>query len=129
MVTEVGSTYANKIVARVDEKTVGGPTLIAKSFLSAERIPKDERSHWGPDASYVKIDIALHGKQIRLESWHPLYESNGRLVATAGGLEALDGRKLEDVIKEQPKSYQQFRATFDRICSEAKKAAGPGAHP
>jgi hypothetical protein len=127
VITEFRSDYTNKVIAKIDGKTSKDSAQIAKCITSAEQIPKDYRFNVGPDASYVEIDITLGKKKMKLSSWHPFYEANGKVVATSNGLEALNGRNLNDVIKEQPKEYQLFRVTFDQICAEAKNAAEQGA--
>lgn len=71
------------------------------------------RTHFGPDSDYMTI-VARNGLRRReMRSWHELYESD-TTVATAGGLEPLNGRVRAEVLAAQPKEYRQFREGWSR---------------
>jgi hypothetical protein len=71
--------------------------------------------NYGPDASFTAIAIDHAGAKVRMESWHERAESTGKLVATAGGLGALIGRSLSDVLAEQPPEYRRMRQVWSDI--------------
>ena len=73
------------------------------------------RRSFGPDSDYTVIAIDDGRRRVRLESWHELFEQNTNLVATAGGVGALNGQKREEVLREQPESYRRFRETWSEI--------------
>jgi hypothetical protein len=73
------------------------------------------RPWFGPDSKTTRIAINDGRRRLMLESWHELYEQNSNTVATAAGLEPLQGRNREAVLREQPEEYRQFRNTWSEI--------------
>jgi hypothetical protein len=69
----------------------------------------------GPDAGFSTIVIADGSRRLKLQSWHELFETNSNLVATVHGITPLDGKKREDVLRDQPEGYRQFRETWSAI--------------
>lgn len=117
------------IVWSKDPKNGGPPYLTAKidpagtaAFLT--RMEKDgvfkktadDLVHWGPDASYHRIEL-VHGKQhVYLESWHELYERSPKVVATSHGLSTLgDDETREQVLRRDQPSYRAFRKLWQEI--------------
>jgi hypothetical protein len=52
---------------------------------------------------------------LEMQSWHELYEAGGITVATSGGLQALEGRTLDTVLKQEPEDYQRYRQTWSSL--------------
>jgi hypothetical protein len=50
-----------------------------------------------------------------MESWHELFEQHSNLVATAQAVTSLDGRNRDEVLREQPQNYRQFRNTWSEV--------------
>ena len=74
-----------------------------------------QRSHWGPDSKFSEILIKYRKKTLNIRSWHELYEAGGKTVATSSGLEPLNGRKIETVLQNEPKEYQDFRSMWSKL--------------
>lgn len=73
------------------------------------------RAWFGPDSSYTTIAIEDGQRRLKLRSWHESFEQSTNLVATAGGITSLRGRKREDVLRQQPEEYRRFRETWSEI--------------
>lgn len=73
-----------------------------------------------PDADTISIFLRDHDQSLYMNSWFELREESGMLVCTATAAESLDGRKLSDVINEQPAGYQKFRTLWETIRKESK---------
>ena len=43
------------------------------------------------------------------------FDQNTNLVVTAQGIGALDGKKREEVLEQQPEDYRRFRSTWSEI--------------
>ncbi len=76
------------------------------------------RPYFGPDSSFTTIAIEDGGRRLVMASWHELYEENTNLVATAAGIERLEGRNREQVLQSQPAEYRNYR----RVWSEIRQA-------
>ena len=111
---------SNKIVIELVGDTPAKREFIAKQWKLAEGISANHRRHFGPDASYVSIVIEVAGHSVTLESWHPLFEENPRLVVTSHGVGSLEGKTREEVLKKEPAWYLEFRRVFDSIVEDAK---------
>lgn len=75
----------------------------------------DALFHVGPDASYHEIHLHSGKKEATLVSWHELYEANPKVIATSYGLTSLNGRKREEMLREDTKEYQEFRKLWSEI--------------
>jgi hypothetical protein len=73
-----------------------------------ERVPRDERRHFGPDADYRALTLRGRGGAIRFESWHD-DDPQSEVVATDRGLEVRDGRSDEQLERAWPDDYRAFR--------------------
>jgi hypothetical protein len=58
-------------------------------------------------------------RRLELRSWHEVFESNEKLVATSRGISSLGGRRREDVLREDTAEYRHFRSTWDGIRAAA----------
>jgi hypothetical protein len=75
-------------------------------------IPRLKQPNFGPDSSFTTILLRYSGKELKMDSWHELYESNGKVIAAAHGLTGLDGKKLLPALAEQPADYLHYRMTW-----------------
>ena len=70
----------------------------------------------GPDARWTHLVVnESAGALIDVGSWHELAERNPNLVATATGLEPLDGRSRDAVLAAQRSSYVEFRQRWVKV--------------
>jgi len=124
-ITQMDPDSEGRIISQIDDSSPENKAIISKSFSEAEKINVDERVHVGRNASYLQIDVKHENNTITITSLHPLYEGKLHVIATAdgSGLPTLGDRKMEDVIKAQPQSYQEFRRIFDSIYSNTTTAA------
>jgi len=74
-----------------------------------------QRPWFGPDSKTTRIVVNDGHHRLTMESWHELYEQNSNTVATAQGLTPLNGRNREEVQREQPQDYRQFRHTWSEV--------------
>jgi hypothetical protein len=71
-----------------------------------------DRAHFGPDSHFTVIAAADGRRRLCLRSWHELFEANPNLVATEGGVTALEGRDRAAVLAAQPEAYRRYRRTW-----------------
>ena len=77
--------------------------------------PIKNNRHYGQDSAYSALFIMDKERQIGLSSWHKYAEMNDKIVATASGLEVLEGRNRERVMTEQPEEDREFRRRWTLI--------------
>jgi hypothetical protein len=100
--------------ARIDaEKWQTLLTQLEQKGVFADK--KLNRANFGPDSKFTTLYVKAGKRQLEMRSWHELYEEGGRTVAEASGLTGLEGRRLEDVLKEQPADYRKFRTVWKDI--------------
>jgi hypothetical protein len=102
------------LAGRVDPKKF--TDLVAR--LQRDGVFADERLgdlHFGPDSRHTNIVVNSGKRRLKLQSWHELFEQNEKLVATSRGISSLEGRRREDVLREDTAEYRHFRSTWDRI--------------
>jgi hypothetical protein len=80
--------------------------------VGAFDVPRLKQANFGPDSKFTTILVRTAGKELKMDSWHELYESNGHGVATEHGLTGLDGRKLLPALTEQSADYLHYRMTW-----------------
>lgn len=125
-ITQIDPESPKKPLVHIDASSSTNDALISKTFEDANKVKTEDRIHIGRNASYILIEITRGNNVVTLASLHPLYEGKLPVVATPElypGLNSLNDRKLEDVIKEQPQSFQEFRRTFDSIYSTTVAAS------
>ena len=74
-----------------------------------------QRPWFGPDSATTRIVINDGHHRLAMESWHELFEQHSNLVATAQAVTSLDGRNRDEVLREQPQNYRQFRNTWSEV--------------
>lgn len=75
-------------------------------------IPNLGRANWGPDSQFTAITFRDGDKQLRMESWHEIYEANGQTIAAESGLASLDDQKLLTALAEEPSKYLHYRMAW-----------------
>ncbi len=75
-------------------------------------VPSLKRAHWGPDSKFTAILFRHDGQQIRMESWHEIYEANQKTIARDTGLTGLNGQKLLPALAGEPAEYLHYRMTW-----------------
>jgi hypothetical protein len=92
----------------------------------------------GPDSAYTQIRYRNGANDFQLDSWHEISELNPKLVASSLGIEALHGRKREDVLAASSEPYRQFRQLWQELresirqilpASGEKVEGAPISHP
>jgi hypothetical protein len=78
---------------------------------------KLDDGHFGPDSEFTSVFIKAGKKQVKMCSWHELYEAGGGLVADHHGLSTLDGRRKLDVLHKAPTDYLIFRLAWSETRS------------
>ena len=99
------------LTAQVDPNDVSA-TLDRLAEIGVFELPQLNRARLGPDSQFTTLLVRTGGKELEMDSWHELYESNGKVVATDRGLTGLDGKKLLLALTEQPADYLHYRMTW-----------------
>lgn len=87
-------------------------SLQSQSALTNAAFP---RLWFGPDSSTMRIAVNDGQYHLALESWHESFEQSSNLVATAQSVRSLEGRSRDEVLREQPADYRQFRSAWREI--------------
>jgi len=90
------------------------------------------QAHFGPDSQFISVFIKSGKQQVKMQSWHELFEESGKTVVDHRGVSALEGRRRLDVLRKAPAEYQFFRMVWsetrakvsDLIPSEGFASAG-----
>jgi hypothetical protein len=93
---------------------------------------KLNRGHTGADSQHITVFIKSGKRQVKMESWHELFEESGKYVGYHEGMQPLEGRRRLDVLSKQPADYLFFRFIWSEtrgrltelIPSESKPSAG-----
>lgn len=73
--------------------------------------------NFGPDSSFRVIEVTLPDRQLKMASWHEAADGSTNVVATARGLEVLEGRDRNAVLASQPPEYLRFVRIWSEIRS------------
>lgn len=90
------------------------------------------RAHFGPDAPFTTILLRDGKNELKMQSWHELFESGGGLMATGSGVGPRTDRGWAAEMKKEPNDYLYFRMIwsetrgrlFDLIPFESKQCNG-----
>ncbi len=124
-VTEHSSRGVSKEIASVRAEDEAARKEILNLWDEAVgAFPKDRRNLFGPDSGFVTITLTRGKRMLTVRSWHPLFERNPDLIVTSHGVEPLDGRKREEVLKSDEAWYRSARKCFDRIMTFTITKAG-----
>jgi hypothetical protein len=114
----------SKDIASISSKDASTRAQIIKYWEEAKKaFPKDRRNMYGPSSGYVEITLTNGEEEIVVRSWHPLYEDNTKVVVTSNGVESLEGRNRDGVLKADKKWYREARRVFDSIVRFTKAKA------
>jgi len=72
-------------------------------------------ARFGPDSRSTTILVKARGRQLKMQSWHELYEASAKTVATDKGLVPLDGRPRFDVLLAEPVEYLFYRLVWNEL--------------
>lgn len=81
---------------------------------------KADYGNLGPGASFEIIEVRTHDRELVMRSWHELYGDGKGSLATANGIESLDGRDPAVVMAQQPEEYKRFLRIWYEIRSTAE---------
>jgi hypothetical protein len=96
---------------RVDPKKVAGVLSgFEKEGLFAD--DKLNRAHFGPDSQFITVLIKSGKKQVKMQSWHELYEISDNIVVDHRGAVVLEGRRRLDELRKAPADYLFFRTVW-----------------
>jgi hypothetical protein len=96
---------------RVDPKTVAA--LLGR--FGKDGLFSDDslnQAHFGPDSDFITVLIKSGKQQVKMQSWHELFEESDNLVATEGGVSVLEGRRRLDVLRKAKPEYLYFRTVW-----------------
>jgi hypothetical protein len=116
---------------RVDPKKIAA--LLAR--FDKDGLFADEnlnRANFGPDSQFITMLIKSGKKQVKMQSWHELFEDSDGFVADDKGASTLDGRRRLDVLRKASSDYLFFRFVWsetrakltDLIPGESTASAG-----
>ncbi len=93
------------------------PEVVSATFkklhdIGVFDVPPLKQSKFGPDSKFTTILVRTDGKELKMNSWHELYESGGKVVAGDHGLTGLEGKKLLPVLAKQSADYLHYRMTW-----------------
>ena len=74
---------------------------------------------FGPDSQFTTILVAAGKMRMKMQSWHELAEAGGKIVATKGGLTALNGRTRLEALSKEPSEYLHFRLAWSELRESA----------
>jgi hypothetical protein len=110
-VVEGGAPYrAGKIELARFQRTLA--KLAADGLLNDEALRTPQ---FGPDASTTIIVAKSKFGDTMMQSWHELYEANGKVVATERGLTPLDGRSRLDALRKASSAYLVYRLAWNEL--------------
>jgi hypothetical protein len=87
-----------------------GDGLFASAKLS--------RGNFGPDSEFTTILLRSGKKQLKMSSWHELFEARGAVVTSAGIMSSQYGRTRVEALAREPAEYLHFRL----IWSETRRS-------
>lgn len=93
-------------------------------------VPSLKRTNYGPDASFTTVLVRKDGKELKMNSWHEIFEAQGDTVAAERGVTGLNGKKLIPVLATQSAEHLHYRMTWlelrlavQRLISKSGKEA------
>jgi hypothetical protein len=123
-IVEHSSRGDSKDIVSISAKDASTRAEILKNREEAKKaFPKDRRNLFGPSSGFVEITVTNGEEEIVVRSWHPLYEENTKVVVTSHGVESLEGRNRDEVLKADKKWYREARRVFDSIVRFTKTKA------
>jgi hypothetical protein len=78
---------------------------------------KLNQAHFGPDSAFISVLIKSGKKQVKMRSWHELFEASDKLVVTSHGVESPDNPRRLEVLRKEPADYLFFRFVWSETRS------------
>jgi len=66
-------------------------------------------AHFGPDSDFTTLLVKSGKKQLKMQSWHELYEDGGKAIVGHHGARGLDGRRRLEALRDEPAEYLHYR--------------------
>lgn len=112
-----------------EDQTQGGPPYrtatihparLEKALVTINRDgffgdPALAQPKFGPDAQATVIYARTKRGELKMQSWHELYEADGKVVATDAGLTPLAGRSRPDILRGATPEYLYYRVAWADI--------------
>lgn len=112
-----------------EDQTQGGPpyrtatldpTRLEKALASLQQSgffndPALAQPKFGPDAKTTVLYARTKRDELKMQSWHELYESDGKVVATDAGLVPLAGHSRSDILRSAAPEYLYYRLAWSDI--------------
>lgn len=125
----VFAAWPDGIAIWSEDQTQGGPpyrtaTLhparLQKALTSINRNgffndPALRQPKFGPDAQTTVLYARTKRDELKMQSWHELYEADGKVVATEAGLTPLAGRSRPDILRGATPEYLYYRVVWSDI--------------
>lgn len=123
------AAWPDGVVIWSEDQTQGGPPY-RTATLDPERLVKALASlkvngffndptlaqpKFGPDAKSTVLYARTKRDELKMQSWHELYESDGKVVATDAGLVPLASRSRSDILRSATPEYLYYRLAWSDI--------------
>lgn len=73
------------------------------------------RGRLGPTAPYTTLLVRKGHKQLKMQSWHEVFEESGGLIAADAGVTSLKDTDWISEMKRQPIDYLYFRLIWNEV--------------
>jgi hypothetical protein len=96
---------------RVDPKRVAALLVRSENdgLFADEKL---NQAHFGPDSQFITLLVKSGKKQVKMQSWHELFEGSDKVVVDHRGAVALEGRRRLDELRKAPAEYLFFRTVW-----------------
>ena len=96
------------------------PAQLEKALVTINRDgffgdPALAQPKFGPDAQTTVIYARTKRGELKMQSWHELYELDGKVVATDAGLTPLVGHSRPDILRGATLEYLYYRVAWADI--------------
>ena len=93
------------------------PKVVSEAFKRITEkgvfdVPKLNRVNFGPDSKFTAILFRCGGRELKMASWHEVYEANGKSIARSSGVTALNGQKLLPALADESVEYLHYRMAW-----------------
>lgn len=76
------------------------------------------RAHFGPGSHFTTLYIKSGDEACTMQSWHEMFESNGKIAVTDSGAVALEGQARLDKLREEKADYLFYRFVWSELQTE-----------
>jgi hypothetical protein len=103
-------------VGHIDPKKVANLLdQFEKTGLFADE--KLNQARFGPDSQFITLHIKSGTRQVKMRSWHELYEVSDKVVARPGLVHIARGQRLAE-LRKAPADYLFFRMVWSETRSK-----------